>query len=196
VTGELVPRPGPYDGDDGDLTSEHGRLADVGAFRTGSPISRWALSRYLVGRAVASYIGWALFGLAVALVGLGMLLYFVGPSWLGVLVVILGFGVLAVRALLATLLRRLTSVGRFGELDARLRALVGDTRKDVRQELRRIGLPSRVWTMPVLVVRLAGRRRARTLELLRGFDVARVVPAARLDELHLLVISRLTDPPR
>ena len=54
--------------------------------------------------------------------------------------------------------------------------------------LRAIGLPSRTWTMPVLAWRLARRkRRAETLERMRRFEVDRVVPAARLDALHLIV---------
>ena len=55
-------------------------------------------------------------------------------------------------------------------------------------ELRRIGLPGRVWTLPLLAVRLLGRRRrGETLERLRTFELERAVPRSRLDELHLLL---------
>jgi hypothetical protein len=74
--------------------------------------------------------------------------------------------------------------------EQKLRALVADTRKDVARELRRLGLPSRTVTMPLLGVRLAGRRRGEALAKLRNFDVERVVPGGRLDELHLLLGSR------
>jgi hypothetical protein len=64
----------------------------------------------------------------------------------------------------------------------------------VRTELRRIGLPSRRLTMPLLALRLLGRRRSETLRRLGTFDVERVVPESRLDELHLIVYN-LRDGP-
>jgi len=64
---------------------------------------------------------------------------------------------------------------------------VSDTHGDVLRELRRLGLPSHLWTLPLLALRLAGRRRAETFERLRAFDIDRAVPKARLDELHLLL---------
>ena len=56
------------------------------------------------------------------------------------------------------------------------------------RELRRIGLPGRVWTLPLLAFRLfSSRRRQDTLARLRTFQVERAVPRARLDELHLVL---------
>ena len=55
------------------------------------------------------------------------------------------------------------------------------------RELRRLGLPSHTVTLPLLAFRLVGRRRARTLEQLRDFDVDRAVPPARIDEMHMLL---------
>ena len=67
---------------------------------------------------------------------------------------------------------------------------MADTRKDVLRELRRIGLPGRTWSVPLLAMRLIRPSRNRqTVEALRGFQVERAVPAARLDELHLLVTA-------
>jgi hypothetical protein len=80
----------------------------------------------------------------------------------------------------------LTAVGRFGRHEDRMNALVKATRGDVLRELRRLGLPGRSLTLPWLAVRLLGRRRNATLLRLRGFDIDRVVPPARVDELHLL----------
>ena len=69
-----------------------------------------------------------------------------------------------------------------------MQALVDDTRADVLRELRRIGLPGRVLTLPLLGFRLLSRRRRRdTLDRLRTFQADRAVPKARLDELHLLL---------
>jgi hypothetical protein len=69
-----------------------------------------------------------------------------------------------------------------------MRRLVAETRGDIRTELRRIGVPSRMWTLPLLVWRLARRaRRAETLQRLRGFDAERVVSRSRLDEVHMIV---------
>lgn len=61
------------------------------------------------------------------------------------------------------------------------------------RELRRIGLPGRVVTLPLLALRLPGRRRrADTVTRLRGFDIERVVPKARLDETFLLLRGAFT----
>ena len=39
----------------------------------------------------------------------------------------------------------------------------------------------------ILAVRLAGRRRGEVLTRLRDFDVERVVPGPRLDDMHMLL---------
>jgi hypothetical protein len=166
-----------------------GAEPEVGEFRAGNPISQWALSRYLVGQAIGAdvsrglLIGALVFGAVAALVG------WTGPTLAAVLLGLTALGLLLLRALLDAVLRRLTGDRRLGALRQELRSLVAATRGDVRQELRRIGVPSRPWTMPLLAGRLAGRRRAETLARLREFDVGRVVPPARLDQLHLLLLS-------
>jgi hypothetical protein len=66
----------------------------------------------------------------------------------------------------------------------------------VLRELRRLGLPGRSWTLPLLAWRLIrSRHRQPTLDRLRGLDLARAVPPARLDELHLLLRRGTDDPP-
>jgi hypothetical protein len=164
--------------------------ADVGAFRQGSPLSQWTLARYLVGRAIAESAGRALLVVAIGVLVLAALSWLAGAQFWSVVVGIVGVAVLGMRALLLGLLRRLSVAGTYAPLDARLRALVADTRADVLRELRRLGLPGRTWTLPLLGLRLARRRtRAATMDRLGGFDIDRAVPAARLDELHLLLRS-------
>jgi hypothetical protein len=161
---------------------------EVGNFRPGSPLTQWALARYLVGRALGESVGHTL--LAVALV---VLAFAAGCEWglhstfLAVVLAVLAVMVLLVRAVLRGVLRRLTAAERYGPIEARLRALVSDTRGDVLKELRRVGLPSHAVTLPLLAFRLIGKRRKATLVRLRQFEIDRAVPKARLDELHLLL---------
>jgi hypothetical protein len=163
---------------------------DVGAFEQGSPVSRWALARYLVGRAVAESVSRSLLLVGVVLLVLAVLSQaLLHTTVLTVLIVIVAAGVFLLRAVLGAVLRRLTAADQVGPLESRLRALVSDTRKDVLRELRRVGLPGRTWTLPVLAFRLLGKRRRATVERLREFDLDRAVPRARLDELHLLLRS-------
>jgi hypothetical protein len=160
---------------------------EVGEFRQGTASSRQALSRYLVGRAIGEQLAAGLLIVGLAVLALAVGSYFVAPTWLAILIGLIGFGVLLLRAIVGALLRRLTGVGRFGALEDRMRALVADTRGDVRRELRRLQLPSHTVTMPLLAARLLGRRRGEVIARLRGFDIDRVVPAARVDDLHLVI---------
>jgi hypothetical protein len=162
---------------------------DVGDFVQGSPLSRWALARYLVGRAVAESVSRSLLVVAGLVLGLAAAAAWgLHSTFLAVVIAVIGLGVLALRALLRAVLFRLTAVGQVEPLEQRLRALVADTRADVRRELRRIGLPSHTWTLPLFAARLSSRRRrGDTVARLRTFDIDRVVSRTRLDELHLLL---------
>lgn len=163
---------------------------DVGAFRQGSEASRWALGRYLLGRALAVQVSRVLLVVAAVILAVAVGVYFAHVTVLAVLIGLIAVAVLAARAGLGAILRRLT-LGAFDpDAERHLATLVASTRKDVAHELRRLGLPSRTLTMPLLGVRLAGRRRNEVLSRLRGFDVERVVPPGRLDELHLLLDGR------
>ena len=163
---------------------------DVGDFPAGSPVQRWVLGRYLLGRALARYLSRALLSVGLGLLAAAVLVDWAGVTGLAVLIGVLGLSVLAIRSIFTALLHRLTRAGLAPALEPRLRSLVADTGADVERELRRLKLPSHSWTFPLLVVRLAGRRRVQTLARLREFDVERVVPPARLDELLRLVPSR------
>lgn len=163
---------------------------EVGAFEQGSGFSRWALARYLVGRAIGESVGRSLLLVGVIALGLAVVATWVVHSTLvAVLLVFFAIVVFLFGLALRAVLRRLTMVPRAEEVGDRLRALVSDTHRDVLRELRRIGLPGRTLTLPLLALRLAGRRRKETVDRLRAFEVERAVPRARIDELHLLLRS-------
>jgi hypothetical protein len=170
--------------EDGDWLSAD----DIGDFRQGSPLSRWALARYLVGRAIGESVGSTMLVVALVLLALAAVSQWVVHSTLlAVLIAIVAIGVLLIRAVLRAVLRRLTAADRYGAVETRLRELVSDARGDVLRELRRVGLPSHTITLPLLAIRLIGKRRKLTLTRLREFDITRAVPKARLDELHMLL---------
>jgi hypothetical protein len=165
---------------------------EVGGFDQGSPLSRWALARYLVGRAIGESVGRSLLVVALVIFGLAAASEWgLHSTFLAVVLGILGLIVLLLRTGLRAILRRLTAAEHYEPIEARLRRLVADTRGDVLRELRRVGLPSHAVTLPLLALRLTGKRRVATLEKLRGFDVDRAVPRTRLDELHMLLRSGL-----
>lgn len=169
---------------------------DIGTFEQGTEFSRWALARYLVGRAIGESVSNTLLGVAVVLLALAA-----ASSWLAhltflaVLLVIFAVIVLVVRLALRAVLRSLTAVDRYGPVEDKLRGLVSDTHKDVLAELRRNDLPGRTITLPLLAWRLVGKRRATTLKQLRLFEVERAVPKARLDEVHLLLRGAIGSGP-
>jgi hypothetical protein len=163
---------------------------EVGSFEQGTEFSRWALARYLVGRAIGESVSRTLVLVAVIALGLAAVSTWVlHIVFLTVLLVIFAAGVLFLALAVRALLRWLTAVDRYSPGDRRFRSLVTDTHRDVMRELRRIGLPGRTLTMPLLAARLAGRRRKETLARLRAFDVERAVPGSRVDELHMLLRS-------
>lgn len=165
------------------------RQPEVGQFRQGTAASQWALARYLVGRAITESVGWALLLVGTVLLVLAALAQLTAHlTFLAVVLAVIAFAVLVLRWALLGVVRRLTGFARFGPLEDRMRALVEDTRSDVLKELRRIGLPSHVVTLPLLALRLFGRKhRKQTVAKLRTFQTDRAVPKARLDELHLLL---------
>jgi hypothetical protein len=173
---------------------------EVGAFRPGTPFSQAALAGYLVGRVVTESLGMALYiGAAGFLVLAAIAEWVLHWTVIAILLVILAVIVLLMRAALLAVIRRLTGFSRYGPLEERVRALVRDTRSDVLRELRRVGLPGRMWTLPALPFRLIGSRRKESLARLREFRPENAVPQSRVDELHL-VLSRAANgggvPPR
>jgi hypothetical protein len=178
----------PEEPSDDDVWVSADEFGEVGEFRQGSPLSQWALARYLVGRAIGESVGRTLLLVAVVLLALAALSQWgLHTTFLTVVLIGLALIVLLLRWVVLSILRRLTAADRYGPLEARLRELVSDTRGDVLKELRRVGLPSHTVTLPLLALRLVGKRRKPTLDRLRTFDIDRAVPKARLDELHLLL---------
>jgi hypothetical protein len=184
-TPDLLRKPRPADA----AGEAPGDEPEVGEFRQGSPLSQWALARYLVGRAMSESVGVVLLVVAGVLIAAA-----VASQWLlhstlaSVFFVVLAVGVLLFRWVLLAVVRRLTGFAQYQPLEHRLRALVDDTRADVLRELRRVGLPGHTLTLPLLALRMRGRdRRADTLARLRKFELERAVPKNRLDEVHLLL---------
>ena len=171
--------------------SGDGSEPEVG-FGGSDPITAGLLARYLVGRVVAARVSASLMVTALVILAGAVALWVWGPHWLAILVGLVALVILAFRALVMAILRRVMGVGRLGPVEDKVRALVGDTHGDLRRELRRIGLPATVFGMPFLVFRFLGRRRAQTLTRLHEFDVNRVVPRSRQDELQFLVRTHLT----
>ncbi len=165
-----------------------GTPVDVGRFEQGTDASRWALSRYLVGRALAEATGRSLLIVGLVLLALAVVIGWQLSVVLAVLVGIVALGVLLLRWVLLAVLVRLTAPTADPAVTRRLDRLAADTRRDALAELRRIGLPGHTWSLPLLALRLArGRTRDETLRRMQRFETDRVVPRIRLDELHLLV---------
>lgn len=165
-----------------------GPAIDVGAFEQGSPFSRWALARYVIGRVILERVSWTLLAGASVLLGLAAVSQFVlHVTVLTVLLIVIAVAVLLMRAVLRAVLRRLMSAAVYGPLEDRLHATLAGAGRDVLAELRRVGLPSHTLTLPLIAFRLAGRNRAATTSKLKQFEVERAVSRARLDELHLIL---------
>jgi hypothetical protein len=161
---------------------------EIGRFSRGTEASQWVLRRYLLTRAIGASIVRTVHWLGVSMLGLSVAIWFADVKWLAVLVCVAAFFVLAFRTLLSAIQRRLSGIDAMGPAALEVERLVGQTRKGVRAELRRVGLPSAPWGPALVGLRLLrGRRRADTLRRLTQFDLSQVVPASTLDELHLLL---------
>jgi len=158
---------------------------EVGQFRQGSEASQWVLRRYLLSAALGSSVVRTVQWLAVVIVVLAVGVWIAGVHWLAVLLGVLAVLVLILRRVLALLQRGLSGAGRLGPVEHDVSTLVRRTRRGLRAELRRVGLPA----APLLVgLRLA--RPGKRTETVRKFgliDLAKIVPASRLDELRLLL---------
>lgn len=169
---------------------------DVGSFDQGSGFSRWALARYLVGRSIAESVSNTLLAAAVVLLAIGAAFaWLLDATFFAILFVIFAVIVLLVRWVLRAVLGKLTAADTYGPVEDKLREMVSDTHGDVLTELRRVGLPGRTLTLPLLAIRLIGKRRKATLVRMRSFEVERAVPKARLDELHMLLRGSLGGRP-
>lgn len=181
-SGEILPRSGPAEGDADRIS--------VGRFRPGSLSTQLALGRYLVGRVIIARINAGLMLTALVIIGIAVLVWLVGPHWLGILIGLLALPVLLVRALVRSFIGRITDAHTFGPAEDQVRRMIGDTGGDFRRELRRIGVPASIVSFPLLLMRLMRSSSRRTLlDRMRNFDLTRVVPASRVDELQMLITS-------
>lgn len=161
---------------------------EVGNIGPGSAASQAVLRRYLLTRALGSSILHALQWTGVAVLVLAALSWLGELKLLAVLLGLLALAVLAVRGMLSALTRRLSGASRLGPLEPRMAALVAHTRRGLRRELRRVGLPSSPWAPLFIAWRLIRPfRRARTAQALSRIDLAKVVPPSQVDELQILL---------
>jgi len=188
--GELLPAGGPFDAggwaDAGrDRPYESG---DVGDFRQGRAEVRWALARYLVGRVILTKVSIGMLFTAALVAALGIAVYALGVEWLGVLILLVALGLLVARWVFAGIVRRLTAAAQFGPAEAQVRQLLSETGGDLRRELRRAGVPSGWWSFPLLLLRMMRTSSRRKLfARMRTIDLERIVPASRVDQLHMAI---------
>ncbi len=181
-------RPGRPEHDSYSTDSGHG--PQVGAFHQGSDASQTVLRRYLLTRAIGASIVMSIYWLGIAILVVAALVWLAHVTWLAVLIGILGIVVLLVRGLLAGIQRRISGVDQMGSAGPQVERMVGQTRKGLRKELRRIGLPSAPWGPLLVALRLVRPiKRVETVRALSRFDLTQVVPTSTLDELHLILAS-------
>ncbi len=163
-------------------------VIEVGTLRPGSPTTQAALRRYLLTRALGSSIINAVQWSAIAVLLVAALCWLGGLKVLAVLVAVVALVILAVRGLLSSLQRGLSGSAKLGPLEPRVAALVGRTRRGLRQELRRVGLPGVPWAPLLIAFRLLRRvRRVRTVQALSRVDLGKVVAPSQVDELQILL---------
>lgn len=201
---EIVPGPGQHPDDDGEGRNAREQFAwehsagepffagpEVGEFRQGGTLADARLRQYLVLRVLGHSVERTLLGVAIAIIVGAALLWASHHQIIGVLVGLVGFGWLVVARLVSAILRRLSGAHRLGPDEARVNELVKQTRKGLRSELRRVGLPSGPWGEFRVGVRLVRPiARITTLRKLAGVKLESVIPRNRLDELHLLLRQR------
>lgn len=164
-----------------------GGSSDGGSFAGGSlgALRRYLLVRVL-GRSVINTVQWS--GITILL--LAALCWLGGIKVLAVLIAIVAIFVLLTRVMLSGLERRLSGSRQLGAIKPRVDALVTKTRRGLRREFRRVGLPGVPWAPMLIALRLIRpTRRVRTIQALSRIDLAAVVPASQLDELHLILQS-------
>jgi hypothetical protein len=163
-------------------------IIEVGNIGPGSGAGQAALRRYLLTRALGSSIVSAVQWTGIAVLVLAVLSWVGGLKLLAVLLGVVALVILAVRGLLSGIVRRLSGSSRLGPLEPRVAALVTRTRKDLRRELRRVGLPGSPWAPLLIAWRLVRPiRRVRTMQSLSRIDLTKAVSPSQLDELQLLL---------
>jgi hypothetical protein len=163
---------------------------DVGRFQQADELSQWALRRYLLARAIGASVIRTVYWFGIAVLVLALLVWSAGVTWLAVLIGVAAVFILLFRALLSGIQRRISGVDAMGSAGPKVERLVGQTRKGIRAELRRIGLPASPWGPTLIGLRLIRPiKRVETVRKLSKFDLSQVVPSSTLDELYLLLRS-------
>lgn len=163
-------------------------VIEVGNFGPGSTASQAVLRRYLLTRALGSSVLSAVQWTGVLVMLVAVLCWLGNLRVLAVLVSLVALVIFTVRWLLSALARRLSGASRLGPLEPRVAALVSRTRKGLRHELRRVGLPGVPWGPLLIAWRLLRPvRRVRTVEALSRIDLTKVVPPSQVDELQVLL---------
>ncbi|HEX8769039.1 MAG TPA: hypothetical protein VF714_11745 [Jatrophihabitans sp.] len=163
-------------------------VIEVGNIGPSSAASQAVLRRYLLTRALGSSIVNAVQWTGVVVLGVAALSWLGDLKLLAVLLGLVGLAILAVRGLLSGLQRRLSGAHRLGPLEPRVAALVTRTRRELRRELRRVGLPGVPWAPLLIAWRLVRPlRRASTVEALSRIDLTKAVPPSQVDELQILL---------
>ena len=170
-------------------------VIEVGNIGPSSAAGQAVLRRYLLTRALGSSIVNAVQWTGVAVLLLAALSWLGGLKLLAVLLILVGVFILAVRGVLNAIQRRLSGAHRLGALEPRVARLVTRTRRELRRELRRVGLPGVPWAPLLIAWRLIRPiRRVRTVQALSRIDLTKVVPPNQVDELQILL--RQIPPPR
>ncbi|HEY0169071.1 MAG TPA: hypothetical protein VGB75_18645 [Jatrophihabitans sp.] len=163
-------------------------VIEVGNIGPGSAASQAVLRRYLLTRALGSSVVNAVQWTGVLVLLVAVLCWLGHLRLLAVLVGLAALLIFAVRGLLNALARRLSGASRLGPLEPRVAALVTRTRKGLRRELRRVGLPGVPWGPLLIAWRLLRPvRRVRTMAALSRIDLTKVVPPSQVDELQILL---------
>jgi hypothetical protein len=163
-------------------------VIEVGNIGPSSATSQAALRRYLLTRALGSSIVNSVQWTGVLVLVLAAVCWLGGLKALAVLVGLVALLIFALRGLLSGVQRRLSGSSRLGALEPRVAALVARTRRGLRRELRRVGLPGVPWGALLIAWRLLRPlRRASTVQALSRIDLTKVVPPSQVDELQILL---------
>jgi hypothetical protein len=169
------------------ISGEH-PVIEVGNIGPGSAASQAVLRRYLLTRALGSSIVNAVQWTGVVVLLFAALSWIGGWKLLAVLLGLIAVLILGIRGALSAIARRLSGASGLGPLEPRVAALVTRTRRELRRELRRVGLPGVPWAPLLIAWRLVRPlRRARTVASLSRIDLTKVVPPSQVDELQILL---------
>jgi hypothetical protein len=188
---QIFPAGQPINLNKGGQRSNARPIVITGEFTSATPTataSEAALRRYLLtralGRSVLNTLQWS----GISILAIAALCWLGGVKILAILVGLVAVAVLCVRVLLSAIERRLTGSARLGAIEPRVDKLVARTSRGLRKELRRVGLPGTPWAPMLIALRLIRPfRRRQTLLALSRIELATVVPASQLEELHLLL---------